>query len=400
MLTSIFYRWKIYQPHDVVAECAKISLDPVDAIKEATYIVDMKQNDESIQHRSREFASQYNLNQSSLQSEISQQITSKRDEKILTRHMTLQGHQSILQKLQVSQTQDLQQNVALLDRSKSTSQISLCNPSEICGLSTPASSRPMSPSNSGHEHLSLMNSFKPLNFENESVNSTQNLNENHPERKSSGETMSSRDSPISKTKSAENVQKAKLKMWMSNTTTHSTPLDHNTCAQGSPHRSSSTKSYQKRPCSTEVSKVKKDLSKTLSLGISDQLSVQSAPVSPMVQGNQQFMFNSNNVISPLLEKKLKEESNIIPDSKKHLLLDVADKDTSQTIISVSDVPSSMPLFSAIKDMFMELTIRPTRNDSDAAEIPCRHTCRVRSPLSLLDDFIQYGADVHFYELNR
>ncbi|XP_065647193.1 hamartin isoform X2 [Hydra vulgaris] len=348
-------KWKIYQPHDIIAECAKISLDPVDAIKEATYIVDIKQT-------------------------LPSDLTPKKSEIFFRQH---HGNQ-----LKVSQNQDKQINVALLDIS--SSQLSLCNPSELCGLSNPALSRPMSPSNSAHDCLSV-NSFKPLYSENESISSIPNLIENLLERKSSGE--SSRDSPSFKLKNFENVPKTKVKRWMSNTTTHSTPLD-----QGSP-RMSSTKSQSKRPCSTEGLIVKKDLAKTLSLGISDQLYVQSAPVSPMVKCNQQFAFSSNNVVSPLSEKKLKEES--IVESK----IPQAD-DTLSSInqindsVSFSDVPSSMPLFSTIKDMFVELTVKPTRKDSDIVDIDCKHTCRTRSPLSLLDDFIQYGADVHFYELSR
>merc|ERR1712002_813180 len=105
-------KWKVYQPHDVLVECQKISLDQLDMVKEATYAVfDSQLEDIPYPGLSEEKVSLPKLNS-------------------YFSHPDSSNHMKMLKKEAAEQVDEV---------CKELLESSLCDPSDICGLSTPPS---------------------------------------------------------------------------------------------------------------------------------------------------------------------------------------------------------------------------------------------------------------------
>ena len=393
-------KWKVYQPHDVLVECQKISLDQHDIVKEATYAVyDSQLEDIPYPVHSGEGVSLSILNSYFSHPDSISLVTSmKKDAN------EQQEHEICKERLPSNQ--------------------SLCNPSEICGLTTPPPS--MTRSDSTQD---ISSSHCGTKCDSESRDSNQTLND-IPDRlvRSSTGTFSntSNQSPASKRSIVKTTSfgsgdtfshRTMFKSLLSNSTCHSTPVDQrqsiNTSAPASPRKGSI---HNKRPQSTEFFRYKKEMSKPFELDhISDSFSVHSAPNSPMVPvGSLHFTFNADTDVEGKFksqeelnnDKEKIKKLNVLPchslNHNSHVKYGITDKHDSS-----SNQPSYPVVFlKSIREMFLELfpTVSKCCRDSldqmETASLSSSNNFKKRSPLNLLDDFIQYGSDIHSYHLSR
>ncbi|XP_057317194.1 hamartin-like [Hydractinia symbiolongicarpus] len=225
-------KWKVFQPHDVLADCQKISLDPVDSVKEANYAVYSHQVAQETSYRP--------LKDSGLYLGLSSIFTQPETDLYITP----------IKRNTVDNTVDPKPLIS--------DNAALCNPSDVCGLTTPPCSRQLSPSNSTQDLSSL---YKQNHTDVHLRDSISNLNELPSNRKSSSDTASvhSNTSPglkrtdIKKTQSfgsSDNVNhKNLLKSWLPNSASHSTPVEKELLrarqsAPASPKRGSINKGQQ------------------------------------------------------------------------------------------------------------------------------------------------------------
>ena len=373
----LYSRWKVFQPHDVLAECQRISLDPLDGIKEGTGV----NFDESFH--------QQNQN-SMLESSIS----------------------SLLRLNTIFPDPDRSHSYNFLKKSdaaeKPQSKLmqnaleSVCNPSEICDMTTPPSSRPISPSHSAHDLRSAA-ARNPVSSDietgSECRGSIQSLNETPNDRKSLNESQNhSNKSPLvlHKAMSSENVNQRNtlLKSFMSN---QSTPAEKENFSNSrkstpiSPKRSGSYKHpNSNRPISSEFLKSR--------LGNSGNFDYHSAPTSPMIQplntsGGSQFSFN----ISDTVDEPSKVESQTKPQSHRN-----RPESPFLQLDNVIDINISL------KKLFDETNTRLYGNKEDQLEISNTDASyhqqqammNARSPVQILDDFIQFGTDMNSLLINK
>ena len=364
----------------MLAECQKISLDPVDAIKEAGYATFNEQTDGRTSRCSMgETSSAFiGLNSCFSDPDHSNNFNTPKKENLDNTKRSKLFHSKALLK-----------NILLNN-----------DLSERCGFTTPPSSRPVSPSVSAQDMTSLHSMNKHDSYIQES---THTLSELQGERKSSGESLSSigPKNPLKKTHSFNSIdnQKSIFRNWLSNTATHSTPT--------SPRKSRDKKSV-KRPPSADL--YKRDLVKQFAPG------VQSAPNSPMVSvapiqfafsdkeqkvgSNEHLHIRSN---SPATE--ISNAQHITPNTHQATSIPQHATPTAQHIATVTSEPTPNTHYNTpkmricIKEMFSEL-VQKQLADHDSGIESATTSRKTRTPLNLLDDFIQNGADIHSYQLSR
>lgn len=385
----------------MLAECQKISLDPVDAIKEAGYETFNEQTDGQTSRCSMGETSSAFIGLNSCFSDPNRSNnfnTPKKENLDNTKHSKLFHSKALLKNIRLNNEL-----------------------SERCGFTTPPSSRPISPSVSAQDMTSLHSMNKHDSY---IQGSTHTLSELQGERRSSGESLSSigLKNPLKKTHSFNSIdnQKNIFRNWLSNTATHSTPT--------SPRKSGDNKKSVKRRPSADL--YKRDLVKHFTSGLSDHLGVQSAPNSPMVSvPSTQFTFNeteqkvgSNEHLHIRSNSPATEISNaqhitlntqhtnpitqyFIPTTHQSKSIPQHTTPTAQHTVTVtSEAPpnthyNTPKMRICIKEMFSELVQKPL-TDHDSGIESSTILRKTRTPLNLLDDFIQHGADIHSYQLSR
>ena len=370
------FRWKVFQPNDVLAECQRISLDPLDCVKEGTQL----HIDDSFQ--------QPNQN-SMLESSISS----------LLRLNNIFHDPDKSHNYSISKKSDKSQSKLMQNASEN-----ICNPAEICHMTTPPSSRPISPSHSAHD-LRSMSTRNPTSSDveagSECRGSIQSLNES--DRKSlNGSHNFNNKSPslMHKAVSSENVNKrsALLKSFMSS---QSTPFEKERISNSrkstplSPKRSGSYKQPKNnRPTSSEFLKSR--------LGNSGNFDYHSAPTSPMIPpqnstavASSQFSFNTSDIVDESVTKG--ETPKFMPDKSRP---------ESPYVQSDSIIDIKMSL----KKLFEETNLAsiPPGNRGDQSDFANmdgsyhqqQSLANSRSPVQILDDFIQFGTDMNTLLINK
>ena len=406
-----------------------MSLDPLDAIKEATYSVYASPLLDCSNRNSGDI-SNINSNTGNISVDPkSGRSTPKQDQEI----------QVDLQSLAIETeeaTEAVEQNDSYL---ASRGIESLCSPSDMCGLSTPPSSRPISPSGSMYDVGTLTDNrpVTPL-FDGDNGGEISNIEE----RQSIGskeETMSVKSiatsSPrpshvahLKKTRSfgsADNLSKRVFRQWTSSSGVMPSnqmkgTKDENvvkTSAPTSPH-GHNEKPIQRPPL--DSMHFKRDLFRQLSSDAS------SAPASPMLpQGPQQtfpfsvpFGFTSPFVTGENANRQslgdVRDLSKSLPrvpcnafySSSKHstpysnLTQDSA-KQSPQ--IEAAHSPS-IQLVSSLQQMFAQLVpfnVGPEPVGSSMTESDLSSAQRkLKSPINLLDEFIEHGSSGHSQQLSR
>lgn len=389
-----------------MVECQKLSLDPIDSIKEATYVGYVEGMEPSFPHPQQgdpgttTFHSLNTVFTNPDSSGTQTPTREKKDEKVYTSEKP----------------------------SKLNERFPVCNPSEIIGNDTPPLSRPISASNSTHDISAVSTKqqqhqcFQPIDpcdvltaVNNELTESTHTLNDSGIDRKSSGESLLLTAS--NRTGSADNVnQKSLLLRSFRSSNQHSTPAEkdsssHNASSSrkttpNSPRRPNSSNSRNNiktnRPMSTEFFKSK------LNFGHSGHHDIQSAPTSPMVHGpsaynTTHFSFNSNDI---------NDDSTDLPSESAKDLLESCSKLSSHNLSSHTNITdhndsdTSLHIINGVKEMFCEAMINTSDSlcepVDDSVSVSCyqQQTQHQKSPLTLLDDFIQYGCNLHSSILSR
>ena len=355
------YRWKIFQPHDVLAECRRISLDPLDCIKEGTQL----NIDDSFRQP----------NQNSV---LENSISSLSRLNNLFPDPDRSHSHNFLKK---SETGDKSQSKLMLNALEN-----VCNPSDICHMTTPPTSRPISPSHSAHDLRSVRN---PVSSDIE-TGSIQSLNESQ---------NFGNKSPLllHKTMSSENVSQrsAILKSFMSS---QSTPLDKESISSSrkstpiSPKRSGSYKQPKvNRPTSSEFLKSL--------LGNSGNFDYHSAPTSPMippvnVTGASQFSFNMSDVADEPSKGESHNKSQVQRNRPESPFIQ------SENVIDIN--VSLKKLFEETNSGFhvnrggdqLEFS------NIDASYHQHQAMLNARSPVQILDDFIQFGTEINSLLINK
>lgn len=369
-------KWKVYQPHDVLVDSQKISLDQLDMVKEATYAVFDSQED-SYPCPNEEGISLCLLNSYFTHPDSKNGV-----------HKQVNGCETQMY--------------------KNVDPDSQCNPSEICSLYTPPSS--VTHSDSVHDVSSISYGIRR---DSDARSSTQTLNDVHDRlvRSSTGTfSNTSHNSPsskhgITKTKSFGSedafTHRSMFRSLINGSNNYqSTPVDRrpstNTSAPASPRKNTSNET-SKRPQSTEFFRYKRDMSKAFELDhISDTCSIQSAPSSPMVN-NSNFVFNDDQSEEVSSNKDKSEKSYQAMDNVKN-----ENNYLRKHLIQLQTNP--VTFLKGVREILMDLFPSVLRNsDPEMQPDPSSmfsKNLKKRSPLNLLDDFIQFGSDIHSYQLSR
>ena len=382
-------KWKVYQPHDVLVECQKISLDQLDMVKEATYAV----YDSQLEHNSYPYQNEEAVSMCTLNSYFS--------------HPHADG--MVKRGIDGLEAGDC----------KEAADTSSCNPSDLCGMYTPPSS--MTQSDSAHDVSSC-----GARRDSDARSSTQTLNDVHDRlvRSSTGTfSGTSNQSPavkhhgIQKTKSFGSddgfTHRAMFRSLItSNTNYQSTPVERKTpaniSAPASPHKQQSNNNQSNKiPQSTELFRQKRDMSKMFDLDhISDTTSIQSTPSSPVIQGN-----SSNFVLNDGSDTDLKSHDELYAAKEKVKRTNILPCSSGHNMSS--DNPTQFHSSPAVflkhmRDLLIDLfPPAPSKQcteildqTTDTTSLTSSTNFKKRSPLNLLDDFVQYGSDVHSFQLNR
>lgn len=368
-------KWKGFEPHDVLIQCRKLSLDQIDCIKEATYAV----------------------------------FDSPMESEILTEE------QGSMQNLNVFFTNPNTMNIikkSKEDASESVKGIrndSLCNPSEICGLTTP----PSLTRSCSTQDISYVDSS--TRYDSDFRNSNQMLSDVSEKlvRSSTGtfsgpsyHSLANKHSLI-KTKSfgsSDTFPHKTLFRSLLLSNSQSTPVDrrHPTYDVTAPESPKRNDSQLKRAPSNELLQLKRDISKPLKFDyVSDNASVKPPSSSPVISLDQSNLSNDNgycreNDFKPDVDWNAAKEKikkiNLLPCHS--LKKDLPVKPTNNTSINKSY--DSKVLFKSIKEMFLSIFPNsPKENLFRSSTDP-----KNNSPLKMLDDFLKYGSDIHSCNLSQ
>lgn len=360
-------KWKVFQPHDVLAECQKISLDPFESVKEGCQVDLMTEEcihmDDSNPNQSQQQHVQLDASNSSLLRLNSIFSNPEHDQSFSNTSTSTKNEAKSQGKILVYDSE------------------SICNPSEICHMTTPPSSQPLSPSNSYHDLASLKQAGYDID-KSDHRGSIQSLNESDRKSLSDSQNFGNR-SPflLHKTGSNENVNhKSLFKSLISSQ--QSTPVEKDTSRKStpiSPRRSGGHKNPKNRPISSEFLK-----SRFSNSGQFDHY--HSAPSSPMVSTvsgtGSQFSFNNTSEIEDV--KTAEEPAKIIHRSIVEYESPIVNKHTGN-------------LVSSLRKLVNESGCKEDSN----LESSCPMNIQPRkSPLQILDDYINFGTELHSLLLNR
>ncbi|XP_066919418.1 hamartin-like [Clytia hemisphaerica] len=396
-------RWKVLQPHDVLAECQRISLDPLDCVKEGLNHFD--------DHNLQSLENTNNQQPSILESSISSLLKLN---SIFSNPDKSHNNSSIRR----SESARMSSNNRPQSKLSLTALESGCNPSEVCQMTTPPSSRPISPSHSAHDLTYYSTRTNPMSSDietgNECHGSIQSLNESQADRKSLNDSQNfGNRSPLMlhKTMSNENVSQRNTLLKSLMSSHQSTPLDKDNITNSrkstpkSPRRSGSHRSSSKnnRPTSNEFLKSR--------LGHSDNFDYHSAPTSPMVPTNNtnthaQFSFNTSDI-----EESKHGTSDL--NSANRPQLQPTNKNRSASPYPIpsnpqNNQPTNIDIQSSLKRLFYEAN-NITMNNKDQSDVGVhldvidqQHQTMLnsRSPVQILDDFIQYGTELNSLLVSR
>lgn len=352
------------QPHDVLAECQKISLDPMDYVKEEAYF-DNTTNIATVD----DSAQQPSLLESSISSLLKLNSIFSGPDK---------SHNTSANRRTDTKTQNKLSSDALEN---------VCNPSELCNMVTPPSSRPISPSNSAHDLTTARHPVSSdIEYGADGRGSMQSLN-GQADRKSLSD--SHNYGTLYNAISNENVnQKNILLKSLMSSTQSSTPAEKDSFLVSrkstplSPRRSSSYKNPKNRPISSEFFKSR--------LGNSGHFDYHSAPTSPMVPPNPA---TSQNHFSFNTTTESETDSSRITDENFNGKGRSASPETAYK--------ADMNLANSLKQLVNE-TNQNNREQCDMNfdssysfySQQQQQILHSRSPVQVLDDYIQYGTDLH------
>ena len=408
-LTLSCFRWKTFQPHDIFAECQKISLDPLDAIKEATYTVFSHQpsNTSGVTPK-RELV-------------VSATVTSVDAERQIESNLNYKLFSN-----ERNQPNDEQGRNDRMYRTDPASYLSshelsvLWSPSFLCGLSTPPSSRTMSPANSAQDILSLSEFVqrpmtpvadpeKDSNYDNQD---TRTSTPGTDRRKSSGDfkkaSQKSHKSPqlFGKSKSEEFVD---LKTKKSQPDVAKAEIVHEGTKHGVNKTKGSPKKKKDKPLHGDLVKLSPKLSRSDHAHSIKQ--THSAPSTPAITSKDKFGFNLQDLLS---EQQVSVESQgkstaLTATPQNH-------ENKRQTAAFQSNVSQNAPdsptyehsanvsLLRVIKDLHQEalskLNIQSSHNQDLNEHLDGGGKSKARSPMELLDEFIECGSNLHSLQLSK
>lgn len=381
-------KWKMFQPHDVFAECQKISLDPFDAVKEATYTIFSYQGPSTTGVApKRELVTSTSV--TSVDCEEGGNANS--NQKVVSNE-GLVPCDDRWQKDMTSQTEP----ASFL----SNQEMSLFwSPSFSCGLSTPPSSRTISPSNSTQDIPSL-NEFvqrpmTPVADQDKESNmeqkETRTSTPNTSRRKSGGDVkklgQKSHKSPslVSKSKSDESVD--------AKTTSSQQEV---TKGERSP-RKRRDKAFISEKSSPQLLRAN---------SASNSKRTHSAPTTPDVRSKENFHFNTSqseqqNTIDSQRRASGFATATQYHENKRASITPVA-KNTLESSVHESSV--NISLLRMIRELHEDAIAKVAGQQfhgGDQNEHPDSVTkSKAKSPLELLDEFIECGTNLHTLQLSR
>lgn len=406
------FRWRTFQPHDIFAECQKISLDPLDAVKEATYTVFSHQEPSLAGVTPRK---ELVCSPGAISIDIN-----KRRESVGSKPGPSER----------SQPHDEQGRNDLITRTDPASYLSsqelsiLWSPSFLCGLSTPPSSRTLSPANSAQDILSL-NEFvqrpmtpvadtdKDLNCDN---SDTRTSTPDTSRRKSGGDmkklAQRSHKSPqlFAKSKSEESVEaKAKRPQQQESSKGEFSSESTKLTGDRGVARSSPKKKKDRETLST-LEKSSPALSRSDNAVTSKQ--THSAPTTPAITSKDSFSFSSTQDNQPeLASSDYQNKSSTYSvssqhhESKRHALSFQTSTVSQFSLDSpIHELKSNVSLLRLIKDLHQEalskMNVQWSQNPDvlDNPEFATRS--KLKSPLELLDEFIECGSNLYSLQLSR
>eukprot|EP00794_Sanderia_malayensis_P016258 gene16258-17901_t len=371
-------KWKTSQPHDIYAECQKISLDPLDAMKEATYTV---------------------FSSSSLaQDDIYPKQSVVVGTSLTTPSAVFAGKSSMIEK--EMKVEDKGHSWSVNDEGVSylaSQSFSLqWSPSFLCGLSTPPSSRPLSRVNSTQDIISMdefvqrpmtpVHAFENkdlLHFSDDTHTSTPIMS-----RRLSGGDLK-QQIPQSfvaaalnlKSKSADSVEAA-----VSTTSTKGANLLSYKRTNSTPPKKRNDVSLEKQ---LDMKQQSPRLSKSeRSVKVAESV---SAPSTPMVMSKNHL---------PFLYTQQSTTANTS-------LSDATRSSTQKLFLSKNDLSlneMSVSLLKVIQDLHQDVISKQNSHGKgfeylvDEAEQP-QHL-NVKSPCELLDEFLSFGSSLHSLQLSR
>ncbi len=388
-------RWKRSQPHDIYAECQKISLDPLDAIKEATYTI----------------FSQGDLSPEGLYPRKDQSATMAVASKIDSAKSDIEPDNAKEGGVDISQPR-IQPAASSYLSSQDLS--SLWSPSFLCGLSTPPSSRPISPANSTQDILSLSEFVQrpttPVSCldNKDMVDSAEDAYTSTPvvtRRRSGGELKKAnrKSFPTSnlnlKSKSAESVEVSNANTERDPVRKEATRITSNITPSSTPPRRRKEYTQDKKRNLAQVSPM---IARSELVGSSKASESASAPCTPNVVTKDSFAFSSSqqgfsdppssgNQSMSFTSQKLGRSAKQSPGPG------VYKSDAILTGLSVD-------LLRVIQDLHEEVLAKQSRPHSQAMD-PIEDAepavkSKFKSPFELLDEFIDCGSSLHSLQLSR
>ena len=391
----LFYiRWKTLQPHDIYAECQKFSLDPLDAIKEATYSV--------FTHK--------NLSQESLYPQKLVVTTPVSSSTVRTENSTCNLDRDSSRDQKPITEQSMSDDCVPYLSSQELSL--LWSPSFLCGLSTPPSSQPISPAGSVQDIPSLSEfvqrpmtpvaglDLKETNNCEEAFTSTPIVSR----RRSGGELKKS-------SHKAHQVANLNLKSKSSESVDTSTPGVDKEASSGrvTPVHNAKKKKEHVPDRPKNTSKYSPMLARAEILELSGK-KTKSAPNTPLSRSKDAFAFAPTQATQEPLpsqasHSKRAEHSNIstpLPATYTKSLK------SQSPAVKVNESPLhglSVNLLKVIKDLQEDAISKQcsllsnVEDGMDESERCCTRL-KAKSPFELLDEFIECGSNIHSLQLSR
>ena len=394
-------RWKTQQPHDIFAECQKISLDPLDAVKEATYtVLTQTAHDESGICQKTENIVSTAVNSSTIDTQ-SQVQTDLKSSTVESRS---------------AQEQDGQERRVPILMSQ---ELSLAwSPSFACGFNTPPSSRTMSPANSTQD-VSSLNEFvqRPItpvaDTDKDVRDSTQDNCTSTPvfnRRRSGGELKKSwrksNQSPklFSKSKSEESVEADNKKSHREEPKT-----DYHSFLRKYGFDKSVTPTKKKETLERTGSSAKSSPRMPRAELLLMTKQTHSAPTTPSLSAKDSFTFPpvhdntpsfTDHHTAPTFMSAASatsfSESRRTPAHQHSWVSQRSQSPTEESSVNIA-------LLRLIKDLHEEALLKmniPVTQEIDTDSSGGSSKTKLKSPFELLDEFIECGSSLHSLQLSK
>lgn len=396
-----FSRWKTFQPHDIFAECQKISLDPLDAIKEASYAVfspPAGSQNGATPRRDQVFSKTVSS------ADVEKRIESSINNKSHSSEPKAQEEQSCSERPAEPASYLCSQEVS-----------AFWSPSFLCGLSTPPSSRTMSPANSAQDILSLsefvQRPMTPIvDVDKEEHSDTRTSTPDNSRRKSAGEirklAQKIHKSPqlYAKSKSDDPVD-VKIKRLQQEAPKGEILLEID-------QTKLSPKKKREKQTTGVLERSSPRLPRTEHV-IGQKQQTHSAPTTPAISSKENFSFNSmqsQNQLEVAYVEGQGRPTAFIGANHQHDGKRPASAfqplATSRNMPEspMRDLDSNLSLLRFIKELNQEVLStmngQGSQNQDQVEQLDGVIRSKTKSPLELLDEFIECGSNLHSHQLSR